>query len=236
MPRSLALSAALDHAWARGAVITPQAVWSDDPADDILRTAADAQVGWILLGAHRAVFGNNFTGGVVHRILDSVRQLPINVGVVIHSGDSSFPRVCAVADCSPHGLATVGLAARIAQQKDCELHAFIVLAEPALSGPDVSNDANSGASQTLAQMLTYATRMVGQHLYPEILATLDSIQIAQQSKNSLVIIATSLADHLEYTGDGLGDGRAIVLVQGPEMAIAAAPGDFHYHPLQRKTG
>jgi Kef-type K+ transport system membrane component KefB len=236
MPRSPALSAALDHAWARGAVITPQAVWSDDPADDILRTAADAQVGWILLGAHRAVFGNNFTGGVVHRILDSARQLPINVGVVIHSGDSSFPRVCAVADCSPHGFATVGLAARIAQQKDCELHAFIVLAEPALSGPDVPNDANSGASQTLAQMLTNATRMVGQHLYPEMLATLDSIQIAQQSKNSLVIIATSLADHLEYTGDGLGDGRAIVLVQGSEMAIAAAPGDFHYHPLQRKTG
>jgi Kef-type K+ transport system membrane component KefB len=236
IPRSPALSAALDYAWARGAVITPQAVWSDDPADDILGTAADAQVGWILLGAHRAVFGNNFTGGVVHRILDGARQLPVNVGVVIHSGDSSFLRVCAVADCSPHGLATVGLAARIAQQKDCELYAFILLAEPGSSAPDVPIDANNGTSQTLAQMLTNATKMVGRRLHPEMLAALDSIRIAQQSKNSLVIIATSLADNLEYTGDGLGDGRAIVLVQGSEMAIAAAPGDFHYHPLQRKTG
>jgi Kef-type K+ transport system membrane component KefB len=237
MPRSPALSATLDHAWARGAVITPQAVWSDDPADDILRTAADAQVGWILLGAHRAVFGNNFTGGVVHRILDGARRLPVNVGVVIHSGDSSFSRVCAVADCGPHGLATVGLAARIAQQKDCELHAFIVLAESVSSDFHILNDANRGASQALAQMLTNATRMVGRRLYPEMLAALDSIRIAQQSRNSLVIIATSLADHLEYAGDGLGDGRAIVLVQGSEMANAAAtPGEFHYNPPQRKAG
>jgi Kef-type K+ transport system membrane component KefB len=237
MPRSPALSAALDHAWALGAVITPQAVWSDDPADDILRTAADAQVGWILLGAHRAVFGNNFTGGVVHRILNGARQLPVNVGVVIHSGDSSFTRVCAVADCGPHGLATVGLAARIAQQKDCELRAFIVLAEPVSSAPAVPIDGNNGTSQALAQMLTNATKMVGRRLYPEMLAALDSIRIAQQSRNSLVIIATSLADHLEYTGDGLGDGRAIVLVQGSETAItAAASRDLHYPPLQRKTG
>jgi K+:H+ antiporter len=237
MPRSPALSAALDHAWARGAVITPQAVWSDDPANDILRTAADAQIGWILLGAHRAVFGNNFTGGVVHRMLEGARQLPINIGVVIHSGDSSFPRVCAVADCGPHGLAAVGLAARIAQQKDCDLHAFIVLAEPVSSGSDVPNDADSSADRTLAQMLTNATRMVGRRLYSEMLPALNSVQIAQQSRNSLVIIASSLADHLEYTSDGLGDGRAIVLVQGSEMVVAAAGAwDFHSPPLQQKAG
>jgi hypothetical protein len=234
MPRSPALSAALDHAWARGAVITPQAVWSDDPADDILRTAADAQTGWILIGAHRAVFGSNFTGGVVHRMLEGARRLPINIGVVIHSGDSSFPRVCAVADCGPHGLAAVGLAARIAQQKDCDLHAFIVLAEPVSSSSDMPNDANSGTGQTLAQMLTNANRMVGRRLYSEMLPTLNSVQIAHQSRNSLVIIASSLADQLEYTSDGLGDGRAIVLVQGSETVAAA--GDFHSHLLQQKAG
>jgi len=125
-PRSPALSAALDHAWERGAVITPQAVWSDDPPTDILRTAADAQIGWVLLGAHRAVFGSDFTGGVVHRILDSARRLPVNVGVVIHSGDSSFPRVCAVADCSAHGRAAIGLASRIASRKtvNCTLSSY----------------------------------------------------------------------------------------------------------------
>ncbi|MBV8452381.1 MAG: cation:proton antiporter, partial [Deltaproteobacteria bacterium] len=216
-PRSPALSAALDHAWEHGAVITPQAVWSDDPSDDILRTAADAQIGWILLGAHRAVFGNDFTGGVVHRILDGARQLPVNVGVVIHSGDSSFPRVCVVADCSADGRAAMGLATRIAQQKDCEVHAFIMLAEPVSPGLADPIDANAAASQVLAQMLTNATRMVGPRLRPEMLPAIDSLQIAQQSKDSLVIISTNLADHLEYARDGLGDGRAIVLVQGSEI-------------------
>jgi hypothetical protein len=225
-PRSPALSAALDHAWERGSVITPQAVWSDDPATDILRTAADAQVGWILLGAHRAVFGSDFTGGVVHRILDGARRLPVNVGVVIHSGDSSFPRVCAVADCSAHGLAAMGLAARIAQQKDCELNAFIILAEPPSSGLADPNDANGAASQTLAQMLTNASRMVGYRLHPEMLPALDSMQIARQSKNGLVIIATNLADHLEYAGDGLGDGRALILVQGTESPAAGTSSEF----------
>jgi Kef-type K+ transport system membrane component KefB len=236
-PPSPALSAALDYAWQHGAVITPQAVWSEDPAADILTTAADAQVGWILLGAHRAVFGNNFTGGVVHRIMDSARQMPVNVGVVIHSGDSSFARVCVVADCSADGSAAMGLAARIAQRKDCALHAFIILAEPASPGLDGPNGANGAASQALAQMLTNASRMVGRGLHPKMLVALDSIQIAQQSRNSLVIIATSLADDLEYARDGLGDGRAIVLVQGSAMAISAtAPEEFRRSAPTRQVG
>jgi Kef-type K+ transport system membrane component KefB len=220
-PRSPALAAALDHAWGCGAVITPQAVWSDDPADDILRTATDAEIGWILLGAHRAVFGNDFTGGVVHRILENGRRLGLNVGVVIHSGDSSFPRVCAVADCSADGRAAMGLAARIAQQKKCDLHALIVLTEqvpPSLAG---LNEHHSAASQVLGQMLTNATSMVGRRLHPETLPALDSVQLAQRSKNSVVIIATTLADHLEYTRDGLGDGRALILVQGTESDAGA---------------
>jgi Kef-type K+ transport system membrane component KefB len=219
-PRSPALSAALDYAWARGSVITPQAVWSDDPVTDILRTAVEAQIGWILIGAHRAVFGSNLTGGVVHRILDGARRLPITVGVVIHSGGSSFSRVCAVADCSAHGRAAIELAGRVAQQKECELHAFITLAESFPPSRAGSIDANSADSQALAEMLTNATRMVGRHLHSETLAALDSLHIAQQSSGSLVIIAANLADHLEYASDGLGDGRALILVQGSESAIS----------------
>jgi Kef-type K+ transport system membrane component KefB len=215
-PRSPALSAALDYAWERGSVITPQAVWSDDPATDILRTAAEAQIGWILLGAHRAVFGNDFTGGVVHRILDGARRLPITVGVVIHSGDSSFQTVCVIADRSVHGCAAMELASRLAQQKGCELHAFIILAEPFSGGLGGPTDADGAASHALSHMLTNATRMVGPCLHPEMLPTLDSSRIAEQSKDSVVIIATSLADDLEYARDGLGDGRALILVQGTE--------------------
>ena len=80
---------------------------------------------------------------------------------------------------------------------------------------------------TLAQILTTTNRMVGLRLHGETLPAPDSVRLAQQSKHSLVIIASSLADHLEYTSDGLGDGRALILVQGSEMAISAtAPGEF----------
>jgi hypothetical protein len=67
-------------------VITPQAVWSDDPAADVVRIAAEAHVGWILLGPHRAVFGADFRGGVVSAVLDRAQALPLNVAVAIQVG------------------------------------------------------------------------------------------------------------------------------------------------------
>jgi hypothetical protein len=85
---------------------------------------------------------------------------------------------------------------------------FIVLAEPASSNLAEPRDGNGVASRALAQMLTNATRMVGRRLHPEMLAQLDSIKLARQSKNSLVVIAMNLADHLQYARDSLGDGRA----------------------------
>jgi len=69
------------------------------------------------------------------------------------------------------------------------------------------------------------------------LAALDSARIAQQSKNSIVIIATNLADDLDYARDGLGDGRAIVLVQGSQMAISAtAPEELGQSTPNRQAG
>ena len=128
------------------------------------------------------------------------------------------------------------LAARIAQQKDCELHAFIVLAEPVSSSLADPIGGNGDASRALAQMLTNATRLVRHGLHPETLPALDSIRIAQQSKNSLVIVATNLADHLDYAGDGLGDGRALILVQGSEMAAVTAPAEFRRTATRRQAG
>jgi Kef-type K+ transport system membrane component KefB len=220
-PRSPALSIALDYVWEHGAVITPQAVWSDDPSADILKTAAEAQIGWILLGAHRAVFGSDFTGGVVHTILDRARRMPINVGVVIHSGDISVQRVCAVADLSQHGRAALAFAARIAQRKGCVLDAFIACGDAALDHSANAN-AEEHSSRILSQMLTDAARMVGQNLNPEMLTALDSAHLARQSSHALVIVAMSLADDLEYAQDGLGDGRAVVLVQGTDSWPSAA--------------
>jgi hypothetical protein len=86
-PRSTALGAALKLAWGQGAVITPQAVWSDDPAADLVKIALEANVGWILLGPHRAVFGADFRGGVVSAVLDRLTVYTKTETLV-----QSFPR------------------------------------------------------------------------------------------------------------------------------------------------
>ena len=97
-PRSPALAAALDLALERGSIITPQAVWTTNPAADILAFAKEPQIGWLLLGSHRAVFGSDFMGGVVREILDKARELPVHVAVVIHGGERPLDRVFAVVD------------------------------------------------------------------------------------------------------------------------------------------
>ena len=125
-PRSLALSAALDLALARGGVITPQAVWTIDPAADILAFAKQPQIGWLLLGSHRAVFGSDFMGGVVREILDRARAMPVHVAVVIRGGGRPLDRVFAVIDSGPHGSAALDLALRVAMRKKSGLHAVLV--------------------------------------------------------------------------------------------------------------
>src|SRR5260221_5456983 len=120
-PRSLALAAALDLALARGNTITPQAVWSNDPAADILNFAREPQIGWLLLGSHRSVFGSDFMGGVVREILDKVRTMPVHVAVLIHGGQRPLERVFALLDHTSDGRAALDLALRLAQRKKANL-------------------------------------------------------------------------------------------------------------------
>src|SRR5208282_5917299 len=125
-PRSPALSAALDLALERGGVITPQAVWTTNPAADILAYANEPQIGWLLMGSHRAVFGTDFMGGVGREILDKARALPVHVAVVIHGGERPLDRVFAVVDRGTHGRAALDLALRVAIRKRSGLHAVLV--------------------------------------------------------------------------------------------------------------
>ena len=125
-PRSPALAAALDLALERGSIITPQAVWTTNPAADILAFANEPQIGWLLLGSHRAVFGSDFMGGVVREILDKARALPVHVAVVIHGGERPLDRVFAVVDRGTHGRAALDLALRVALRKKSGLHAVLV--------------------------------------------------------------------------------------------------------------
>ena len=209
-PRSPALSAALDLAWSRGAVITPQAVWSSDPVADILRTAGEPHIGWILLGPHRAVFGSDFRGGVVREVMEKARALAVKIGVVIQGGETPFDRVFAIADDSPDGRAAIELAARIAQQRDCGLHALLVV--------NRAGDTPAEMTRTLGE----AANLVGRRLHTDTIERVDPNQIASWTEGGLVTIGANLTDLAELSRSLIGGGRSLVLAQGATVGRAAA--------------
>ena len=208
-PRSPALSAALDLALKRGSIITPQAVWTTNPAADILAYANQPQIGWLLLGSHRSVFGSDFMGGVVREILDKARALPVHVAVVIHGGDRPMDRVFAVVDRGTHGRAALDLALRVAMRKKSGLHAVLV-----------PEDGAAGDTELL-ELIRDAGRALGRRLHTDVLSAPTASQLARQTPGGLVIIATNLADKVGLTPEELTDPkRCVVVVQGSESAPA----------------
>ena len=208
-PRSPALSAALDLALERGSIITPQAVWTTEPAADILRFASEPQIGWLLLGSHRAVFGSDFMGGVVREVLDKARALPIHVAVVIHGGERPLDRVFAVVDRGTHGRAALDLALRVALRKKSGLHAVLV--------PE-----NGNAEDTeLLDLIRNAGHALGRRLHTDVLSAPTAAQLARQTPGGLVVVATNLADKVGLSPEDLTDPkRCVVVVQGSETAPA----------------
>src|SRR5271168_4632421 len=208
-PRSPALSAALDLALARGSIITPQAVWTTNPAADILAFANQPQIGWLLLGSHRAVFGSDFMGGVVREILDKARALPVHVAVVIHGGERPMDRVFAVVDRGKHGRAALDLALRVAMRKKSGLHAVLV---PEDGTPE---------DVELLELIRDAGRALGRRLHTDVLSAPTAAQLARQTPGGLVIVATNLADRVGLSPEDLTDPkRCVVVVQGSETAPA----------------
>jgi Kef-type K+ transport system membrane component KefB len=208
-PRSPALAAALDLALERGSMITPQAVWTTDPTADILAFANQPQIGWLLLGSHRAVFGSDLMGGVVGEILDKARALPIHVAVVIHGGWRPLDRVFAVVDRGLHGRAALDLALRVAIRRKSGLHAVLV--------PEEGNEADT----ELLDLIRDAGRALGRRLHTDVLSAPTAAQLARQTPGGLVVIATNLADKVGLSPEGFADGkRCVVVVQGSEKAPA----------------
>jgi Kef-type K+ transport system membrane component KefB len=208
-PRSPALSAALDLALERGSIITPQAVWTTDPVADILAFATEPQIGWLLLGSHRAVFGSDFMGGVVREILDKARAMPVHVAVVIHGGERPLDRVFAVVDRGTHGRAALDLALRVALRKKSGLHAVLV--------PE-----NGAEEDTeLLELIRDAGRALGRRLHTDVLSAPTVAQLARQTPGGLVIVATNLADKVGLSPGELSDPkRCVVVVQGSKTAPA----------------
>jgi Kef-type K+ transport system membrane component KefB len=208
-PRSPALAAALDLALQRGSIITPQAVWTTNPAADILAFANEPQIGWLLLGSHRAVFGSDFMGGVVREILDKARALPVHVAVVIHGGERPLDRVFAVVDRGTHGRAALDLALRVALRKKSGLHAVLV-----------PEDGNTEDAELL-DLIRDAGRALGRRLHTDVLSAPTAAQLARQTPGGLVVVATNLADKVGLSPEDLTDPkRCVVVVQGSESAPA----------------
>ncbi len=206
-PRSPALAAAMDLALERGSIITPQAVWTTNPAADILAFAKEPQIGWLLLGSHRAVFGSDFMGGVVHEILDQARELPVHVAVVIHGGERPLDRVFAVVDRGTHGRAALDLALRVALRKKSGLHAVLV-----------PRDGTTEDTELL-DLIRDTGRALGRRLHTDVLSAPTAAQLARQTPGGLVVIATNLADKVGLSPEDLTDPkRCVVVVQGSDIA------------------
>jgi Kef-type K+ transport system membrane component KefB len=209
-PRSAALNAALEIAWSRGAVITPQAVWSDDPAGDLVSIAGQAGIGWVLLGPHRAVFGADFRGGFVRAILDKAQALPLNVAVAMQSSDAPFERLFAVVDAGPDGRAALELVTRLAQRAEYSLHVIRI------------TDAGEPAEPELSPLLAEAARVAGRRLHTEAMVNPTADSIRARTAPGLVVIGAAIADQLGLARRGFADGRPMILVQGSRLAPAGA--------------
>jgi Kef-type K+ transport system membrane component KefB len=213
-PRSPALSAALDLVWAKGAVITPQAVWTADPAADIMNAASEPTISWVLLGSHRSAFGSDFKGGVVREVLDRAVTRPVHVAIVVHGSDRPYERVFAVVDNTPNGRAVLELAIRVAERRKCSLHVLL------------ASDGGREAEPQLLEMIREAARGVIRRLHVDVLSEISAEQIVLQAPSGLVILGSRLADRIDLAPEAFTDDqRTLVVVQGRrvEETVAAAP-------------
>jgi K+:H+ antiporter len=207
VPRSQALSAALDYALEREAAIVPQAAWTEAPARDIIRLATEIQAAWILMGFHRPVFGADFRGGVVGEVLEQVAGLPINVGVVVNATSDPIGGISAVIDHSPDGWAALDLATRVAQRRNCDLEVFWV--------PSVDND-----DSELNEMLS-AVSMRVPRIKTILVESRSATDLERQNISNLVVIGVNLVAPLKFAGQLRPLRRCTIVVQGTSARLVS---------------
>jgi hypothetical protein len=197
------LTEAVARAAARNVSIQTQALWTDDPAEDIVAATTDPRLGWLLLGFHRPVFGGDLLGGVVKDILERVDRRAVSIGVVVHGHERPLDKVVAVADDSDDGRATLELAARIVKMRGSTMHAVLVPASGTEPEPE------------LQALLKDASREGGRWLHTDVLLQRNPADLAYKTQGDLVLIGMALADELGLPlDDRPGAERCIVLVRG----------------------
>jgi len=203
-----ALTAAIDYARARGVTIDAQASHSNDPALDIITAARAAEVGWVLLGYHRAASGSDTLGGVVREVFVKAKELPIKVGVFIQGSDRPFERVYAAIDAGPDGRAALELGARIARSNRSRLRALL-LSHDALAISATQPDA------ALVDMLRDARSRLGSLFHTDVLTQRSREQLFRQSPGRLLIVGKRFADEIGLPLDEApGGDRCVIVVQG----------------------
>ncbi len=205
-PRSPALLAAIEYARARNLAIEAQAVWSDNPALEIITAGQAAQVGWILLGYHRTAAGSDAMGGVVRDVLARATTLPINVGVFVQGTDQPIERIFAAVDAGPDGRAALALAVRIARSYKSKLRALLVTSD-VVRQPD----------DDLLEMVREAREKTGRRFHSDVLTQRSLNQLFRQTPGRLLIVGKKFADEVGMPLDDVpGGGRCVIVVQGAE--------------------
>jgi K+:H+ antiporter len=201
--RSPALDAAIEYARRRGLAIDPRAVWTNEPAADILDLARGMGVAWLLLGFHRPVFGSDLLGGVVKEVIERAPGQDLNVGVIIHGHERHLDKIVAVVDDSDDGRAVLDLAARLGRDRTSAVHATLVPRDGKEPEPE------------LLERLKEAGRHVGRWLHTDLLTKRNPAELAQKTRGDLVIIGHDLADELGLPLDDVpGAERCVVVVRG----------------------
>jgi Kef-type K+ transport system membrane component KefB len=202
-PRAPILLSAIDHAKRMGVSVEAVAMWTDDPARDIVNSALAMGAGWILIGFHQPVFGANAMGGIVRSVLERSRLSPIHVGVVTRGEPSRVDRIFALVDSTSDGHAALDLASRVARSRQCNLHALLMPQE------------GGEPEQALKDIVKDASRICGRWLYTDVLRDRNPRQVMDQTPGQLVIVGKSIADELALPINVIPDEeRCIVVVQG----------------------
>ena len=209
-PATPALSAAIECARANGVPIEAQAVWSDNPALDIVTAAQQARAAWVLLGYHRGASGSDTMGGVVREVFARAKSLPINVAAFIQGTDRPFERVFAAADASPDGRAALALASRIARKNKCKLRALLVSNSVAHLHADLPD-------AELVEMVRAARAGIGRLFHSDVLTQRSLNQLFKQTPGRLLIVGKKFADEVGLPLDEVPDGdRCVIVVDGAD--------------------
>jgi hypothetical protein len=203
-PRSQALTAALDYALEQHAAIVPQAIWTEAPGRDIVQLATAIRAAWILLGFHRPIFGADFRGGTVAEVLNGSAHLPINVGIVINALHEPIDRLCAIIDPTPDGWASLDLASRMAQRRNCPLE---VIWTPSNVAGDTELDAMLEAAEARVSHVIKTSHLAGDQSQP---------------LGNLVVVGANLFAQMNSTDQLMQPQRCTIVVQGTPVGLEPA--------------